>query len=119
MKNFYDFLIPIILIVSLILLANPYMFWMPTTLHMMVLVVLIVCFVIFGSFIWKEKVADERENLHRFVVGRYAFLAVTSVLLLGIIIQTINHTLDIWLVAGLVTGILTKVIGSLYTQRKL
>lgn len=119
MKNTVDIVLPIILIAALILLANPYMFWMPSALHMAVLVFFIIAFVLFSAFVWKEHAADERENLHRFIVGRFAFLTMTSVLVIGVTIQTINHTLDIWLVAALVAGILAKVIGGIYTKSQL
>ena len=112
-------MLPIVLIAALILLANPYMFWMPSTLHMAILAFFIIAFALFSAFIWREHAADERENLHRFIVGRYAFLTITTVLVIGITIQTINHTLDIWLVTALVVGILAKVIGGMYTKMKL
>ncbi|MDP4011876.1 MAG: hypothetical protein Q8P72_06670 [Candidatus Roizmanbacteria bacterium] len=92
---------------------------MPTPLHMMILVIFIIAFVLFGTFLCKEKVADERENLHRFIVGRYAFLTITTVLVVGIIVQTLSHTLDMWMVFALVVGILAKVIGSIYTRTQL
>lgn len=119
MKNAVDIILPITLITALILLANPYMFWMPNTLHMAILAFFVIAFALFSAFIWNEHAADERENLHRFIVGRYAFLAITTILVIGVTIQTINHTLDIWLVAALVVGILAKVIGGIYTKMRL
>lgn len=119
MKYLSDITLPLILIIALILLANPYMFWMPTPLHIMILIIFIIAFVLFGTFLWKEKAADEREHLHRFIVGRYAFLTITTVLVMGIIVQTLNHTLDMWLVFALAIGMLAKVIGSIYTRTQL
>ncbi len=119
MKHAVDIALPAALIAALILLANPYMFWMPSTLHMAILAFFIIAFVLFSAFIWKERAADERENLHRFIVGRYAFLTITTVLVIGVTVQTINHTLDIWLVAALVVGILAKVVGGIYTKMNL
>ncbi|PIT89265.1 MAG: hypothetical protein COU27_01250 [Candidatus Levybacteria bacterium CG10_big_fil_rev_8_21_14_0_10_36_7] len=119
MKILKEIAIPTILIVALILLANPYMFWMPSPMQMLILVVFVITFVLFGSFIWKEKAADERENLHRYIIGRFAFLTVTTILVFGIILQTINHSLDIWLVITLISGILAKVAGRYYAQKKL
>jgi len=118
MKNITNITLPIILIGALILLANPYMFWMPSTMHMIVLAAFIIAFALFAVFIWREKAADERERLHRFIIGRYAFLAITTILVIGIIIQTLNHKLDIWLVSALVVGILAKVVGGIYTKNR-
>lgn len=118
MKNITNITLPIILIIALILLANPTMFWMPTPLHMVILVVFILTFALFGTFLWQEKAADERENLHRFIIGRYAFLSITTTLVIGIIIQTLNHALDIWLVFALVVGILAKVVGGIYIRNR-
>ena len=118
MKKLTNITLPIVLIIALILLANPYMFWMPTPLYMGILIVFILTFVLFGTFLWQEKAADERENLHRFIIGRFAFLAITTVLFVGIIIQTLQHSLDIWLVTALVIGILAKVIGGIYLRNR-
>lgn len=116
-STLFDYLLPLVLIAALLLLANPFHFWMPGTLHMIVLVLVVILFVIFSTFIWHERAADEREQVHRNIAGRFAFMTFTSVAVGGIIVQTLNHTLDIWLVATLVAGIIAKVASIVYVRK--
>ena len=106
------------MIILLVLLLNPFDFWMPNTLLIVMVLGLLVAFAIFASFIWRENIQDEREELHRSLAGRIAFLTGSGVLVLGIIVQCFQHILDIWLVITLVTMILAKIIGLMYGQIK-
>lgn len=120
MKNslLQEFLISGILIVLLILFLNPFDFWMPTTLLMMMMLGLVVVFALFASFVWKENHRDEREGLHKMMAGRIAFLVGTALLVLGIIIQSLKHDLDPWLVFTLGGMIVAKVTGLIYGRIK-
>src|SRR3989338_1977291 len=100
-----------ILVVLLLLFLNPFGFWMPNTLLMMMMLGFIVVFVVFASFVWKENSRDEREGLHRMAAGRIAFLFGTSILVIGIIVQRLKHELDFWLVVTLGVMILAKIVG--------
>lgn len=113
-----EIIISIILVGLLVLLFNPTHLLMPTSVQMMLVVFLVVLFLAFFSFIWREKTSDERESLHRNLAGRFAYLTGTGVLVLGVIIQSLNHEIDIWLVIALITIVLSKVIGLLYSQFK-
>lgn len=103
-----------ILIVLLVLLLNPFDFWMPTALLMMMVSGLVVVFALFASFVWKESHRDEREGLHKMMAGRIAFLVGTALLTLGIIVQSFNHDLDPWLVLALSGMIVAKVATLIY-----
>lgn len=105
-----------ILIILLILLLNPFGFWMPTQLVMMLVFSLIIIFVVFTSFIWKENAKDERESFHRMMAGRIAFLSGAGVLVIGIIVQSLSHNLDPWLVFTLGLMILAKIGGLIYSR---
>lgn len=107
-----------ILIILLVLLLNPFGFWMPTTILMMMVVSLVVVFAIYISFFWKENTRDEREVFHKILAGRAAFLAGTGTLVVGIIIQSFQHNLDFWLAATLGIMIIAKIIGRIYSQVK-
>lgn len=105
-----------ILIILLILFLNPFGFWMPSTLLMMMVLGLVVVFILFASFVWRENHRDEREMLHKMRAGRVAFLVGTALLTLGIIIQSFNHELDLWLIFILVGMIVAKVATLVYGQ---
>lgn len=112
-----ELLISGVLITLLILLLNPFNFWMPTAVHMMMIVAFALFFILFASFIWKEKVQDERESLHRYIAARFAYLSGVTILVIGVIVQSLEHTLDIWLIATLTVMILAKIIGFIYGEK--
>lgn len=109
----------LILVVLLVLVLNPFHFWMPEMMHMMVLGALIAVFGIFTAFILREKVTDEREGLHRGLAGWTAFLAGSTILIIGIVVQSFTDNPDPWLVATLVAMVLTKLGTHLYSDQKL
>ena len=110
--------VSLILIVLLALFLNPFGFWMPNALLMMMMLGLVVVFVVFASFVWKENARDEREGLHKMIAGRIAFLVGTALLVVGIIVQSFKHELDFWLIFTLGTMILAKIIGLVYGRIK-
>jgi len=91
---------------------------MPTTLLMMMILGLVAVFALFASFVWRENHRDEREGLHKMMAGRAAFLVGTALLTLGIIVQSLSHNLDPWLVLTLGGMIVAKVISLIYGQIK-
>ena len=120
MKNNYlqEIFISLALVVLLVLLLNPFDFWMPSAFLMMLVAGLVAIFVSFVSFVWRENAKDERESLHKSIAGRTAFLAGASVLVAAIVVHSFNHTLDPWLVIALGVMILTKIIGLMYGRIK-
>ena len=119
MKNnlLQEISISLILIVLLGLFLNPFGFWMPDALVMMIILGLIVVFAIFSGFMWKERAQDEREALHRMLAGRVAYLIGTGILMLGIIVQSSRHEIDSWLVFTLGAMILAKIFGVIYSRK--
>ena len=113
-----EVIIAIILIAILVVCLNPFEIFMPPPFIKMLLVFLLVVFTIFASVVWKQRVEDERESLHRILAGHLAFLVGSTFLVVGITIQELNNTLDPWLVFTLVSMILAKLIGSAYSQKK-
>ena len=107
-----------ILIILLVLFLNPFDFWMPTALLMMMVLGLIIVFALFASFVWRENHRDEREGFHKMMAGRIAFLVGAGLLTLGIIVQSFNHVLDPWLVFILAGMIVAKVTALIYGQIK-
>lgn len=120
MKNNFlqEIIVSGVLIILLILFLNPFELWMPPILLMMLVLGLVVVFSLFASFIWRENNKDEREGLHKMMAGRVAFLAGTAILVIAIIIQSLRHELDAWLVVILGVMILAKISGLLYGRIK-
>jgi len=122
MKNNNAFANEIIAALVLILLVgallNPFGWFMPSPVVMMLILGLVVVFILFTAFVWKERARDERELLHRTIAGRVAFLSGVSVLVLGIIIEGLNHNVDVWLVLTLTVMIFAKIITSIYNNLK-
>lgn len=110
------------LIIAGALIAIPVMFLSPGGLSMpkstetLLVLGLVIAFLIFSALVWTEKAADEREQLHRLVAGRVAFLTATAVLVAGIVRQTLEREIDPWLVYTLVAMILAKLITRMYCR---
>ncbi len=118
-NNFWlEFLISIILIILAVILLNPLDFWMPQPVEMSIMVSLAVVFIVFSLLIWQENAKDEREALHRYIAARFAYISATAVLILGIILQSLRHILDPWLVIAIVVMVLAKISGRIYSQLK-
>ena len=114
-----EIIVSLALIVLAILLLNPFHFWMPDMMVMGMLVALLVFFGIFASFILKEKVFDERDDVNRSLAGRNAFLAGSAILMLGIVVQGYSHKVDSWLVVALIVMIIVKITTRLWSDRNL
>lgn len=107
-----------ILIVLAIFLLNPFKLFMPDMAAMTIALTLIVVFALFAGFVWREHARDERELLHRMIAGRFAFLAGVLSLIIGIVIESVAHQIDHWLVIALCAMILAKLTGLIYSQHK-
>ena len=111
------------LVCALVLLAlafalvNPMDLWMPDSAHMLVLAAAVVVAGAFGMFVLAERTGDEREESHKMLAGRAAFFAGGIVLLLGIVVQSLAHVLDAWLVYALVAMVFAKIAARMYSER--
>ena len=121
MKNddFKEVVVGGAVILLLILHLNPFHFYMPSPAAMVLLGAILVLVLLFLSFIWKEQPLDEREELHRLLAGRVAFFAGAGILLLGIIVQGLQHTVDPWLVLALGSMVLAKLVTRTYSRTKM
>lgn len=109
-----ELIVSFIIIILLIALINPFNLWMPQPMHMFMLVGLAIFFMLFAGVVWKEKAADEREMVHRAAAGRFAYLAGTLVLAVGVIYEGVHHQYDTWLIVTLGVMVLVKIISSIY-----
>jgi hypothetical protein len=90
---------------------------MPDMMVMSMLAVTLVVFGIFASFVLGEKVADERDGAHRTLAGRNAFLAGSTILMLGIVVEAYSHSVDPWLVIALIAMTVVKIATRIWTDR--
>jgi hypothetical protein len=118
-NNIKETIVTVCLIAIAILLLNPFHFWMPDMMVMAMLAIALVLFGIFASFILREKTVDERDDVHRTLAGRNAFLAGSSILMIGIVIQGYSHTVDPWLVIALIVMILVKIATRVWSDKNL
>ena len=118
-NNIIETLITFALITIAVMLLNPFHFWMPDMMHMGMLATALLIFGIFASFVLREKSIDERDDMHRALAGRNAFLAGAASVILGIVAQGYWNSVDPWLVIVLVVMIVTKVITRIWSDQNL
>ena len=112
-----NYLIEIALLAVLFVLAgsivNPY--YMPMGIHLTVLALLVACFALFAALVWKERGGDEREIAIRHQIDRFAFLAGASVLIVGLVAQSLTtHMVDGWVLGALAAMVIAKICASMY-----
>lgn len=116
-KLFSETFVAAALVFVLIWFVNPLDLWMTDMFHMSLLGVIVALFAVFAMFLWREGVLDEREEMHRYIATRFAYIAGGSVLLVGIIVQAFAHAVDPWMPFALVGMVLAKIIGRWYAAR--
>lgn len=112
-----EIIVSVLLITALLACLNPLNLLMPPPFVMMAVVALLIIFGLFSIYIWKERKGDERENYHKILSGHFAFLTGSFILVLAIAYQEINHSLDPWLVYGLIGMIIAKLISQYYNEK--
>jgi hypothetical protein len=108
--------VAIILIILLILIGNPFMFWMPSMILTTVLVVIAALVFVWAGFILTEKAHDEREEWHRTHAGRAAYLSAAAMLAAALVYQGFTHTIDLWIPATLAVMVIAKLAARLYAD---
>ena len=117
-NNYLELTLTVVLVVLAVALANPMGWWMPTMVAMVLLVAAVVVASAWGVFAMREQAVDERDESHRALAGRIAFLTGGAVLLVGIIVQELAHALDPWLVWALVAMVLAKYATRVWSERR-
>lgn len=98
------------------LFLNPGHLTMPDTMVSMLIIALIVSFLTFAAFLFREKSSDERETVHILTAGRISYLVGVGALILGIILQTLKHDIDPWLVIALCAMVFSKLLSRIYSH---
>lgn len=117
-KLFSETVVALVLVVILVCFINPFDWWMTDAFHMTLLGLIVAFFAIFAMLLWKENAQDEREQLHRFIAARLAYMTGGIILLLGTVLQALAHAIDPWLPAALAGMVLAKILGRFYAQTR-
>lgn len=73
-------------------------------------------YVVAMSLVGEGKVTDERDLQHRYTSNRMALIAGTTIMSVGVLVQIFNHSLDYWLLAGLIAVNLIKILSLIYSN---
>lgn len=92
---------------------------MPQTVDAMFVVGIIITFLFFVAFIFKESSSDERESAHILKASRISYLVGVGVLTLALIVQTLMHSIDVWIIYAVVAMILSKLISRIYSHYRM
>lgn len=109
----------IIILGIAILFLNPGRLSMPDSLQSILILGLIVAFLTFAAYIFREKSSDERESLHILSAGRISYLVGVAILIIGVIIQALNHEIDPWLIIALCAMVFSKLLSRIYSHFKM
>lgn len=117
-SNVAESVIVFVLIVLLTYLVNPLGFFMPSMMQMLVVALAGLLFLLFAGFVWQEQAADEREELHRFLAARFAYLVGAGILMLAVFVQSFTQGLDPWIIVALIGMLIAKVVGRMYARSR-
>lgn len=106
-----------VLVVLLIAVTDPFMYWMPPAAGMLALVIAAGCIALFAGLVVRERGGDERDLANRSFAGRAAYLAGILVLTVALVVKGMNHTLDLWVPLALGVMIVAKVFAHRYADR--
>lgn len=118
-NNIKEIILTLAIIFIAILLLNPFHFWMPNMIVICMLASILALFGLLAGLVLREKSQDERDDVHKGLAGRNAFLVGSFVIIVGIVIQGYMHEVDTWLVLALTAMIITKVITRIWTDKNL
>ena len=115
-KTVTEIIIVVVLIGLLLLLGDVFHHFMPSMMLVVVLAATVGVFGLFISFVLRETPGDEREQIHRLVAGRVAFLIGTAVVLVGIVVESFSGTPDKWLLIALGVMVTSKIIARIHSD---
>lgn len=92
----------------LLVLTNYGNWWMPMPVHLLIIGVVSVLFFTAGTVVLKTISSDEREQLHRLQASQLAYLVGQAALITAIVIQSMSHQVDSWLVITVLLMMVTR-----------
>ncbi len=116
-NNFKQTILGLILVILLVLISDPFMWWMPPMGEMVVLILLTVAVCVWAGLVFKESSGDERELVHQGAAGRAAYLAGLGLLTVALLVQGFNHQIDGWITLTLGVMVVVKLGARFYLER--
>lgn len=116
--NIIQIFIAVVLVFSLLALADLLPFWMPDMNEMIVLLFATLLILAWAGFVMYERPVDEREVFLRMNAGHIAYLSGIGVLTLALLVQGVRHDIDPWVLAALGVMVLAKLCTRLYAERE-
>lgn len=107
-----------VLVALLMLLTDPFMYWMPAGVQMLVLLGATALAALWAGFVMQERAHDEREAVHTMYAGRAAYLSGLAVLTLALIVQGLAHAIDPWVPLALGAMVVSKLAARMYVERR-
>jgi hypothetical protein len=108
----------LVFVAALILMMCPVPFLMLTSTQMMLTSIAAIGFLAWVTLHWREKPRDEREELHQFLAARLAYFVGVSILMIGVLSQSlVMHKVEIWMVGALVGMVLAKLVSQAITEK--
>lgn len=117
-NKFFHITVAVALIVLLALLIDPFMYWMPTGMHMIVLLGATAMAALWSGFVVYERAHDEREVALTMHAGRIAYLSGIAVLTIALVVQGIQYTIDPWIPLALGVMVVAKITARLLAERR-
>ncbi len=108
--------VAVLFVLSLVLLTDPFMLWMPAQAQMLALLCVAVLAGAWAGFVLYERPRDERDAVNTMHAGRLAYLSGVGVLTLALVVQGLSHHIDQWITFALCAMVLVKLGVRLYTD---
>ncbi|MFS8159271.1 MAG: energy-coupling factor ABC transporter permease [Candidatus Roizmanbacteria bacterium] len=99
-----------------VLFLSPGHLTMPESIQSMLIIGLIISYLTFAAYLFREKSSDERESMHVLTAGRISYLVGVGTLILGLILQALRHEIDSWLVIALCAMVFSKLLSRIYSH---
>ena len=98
----------IALIILGVLLTDPFDITMNNMALIVISGLLFATFGIFAGLFWHEDAADEREAVLVDKAGRLGYLSGLCLLVVALVVQSFNHSVDSWLVLTIAVMVVSK-----------
>jgi len=117
-ENLKDLVSIILLIGSFFLLINPFGLIMTDQFQMLILALTSIIVITILIFLWKENPKDEREEAYLIVSSRISFFSVAIILLVALVVQALQHMIDLWIALSLITLVMSKILALAYLKSR-
>ena len=110
MKVLSESLVALAVLAILFLKMDPFHWFMPTEMQMLLLCVFAAAFALYAGVVFRERSQDERESKHLYSASRWGYLLGVVSLSIIIVVQDVLHRLDPWLLVVLGVMVITKLV---------